>query len=630
MRAFRPVVAALLLAFVVAAPGHRDVPGRLVAGHCGVERWAVKTGTDPGAGQVDLTAPKITTVDALRSLTPPAHWGSSLPRIQPVETTVWVITAFFTAYAPEADSDYHLAVADDQGRTMIVEIPSPDCVGTQSPFLSGIRHARDQFEAARTELDPTLHPDGDFKVAQPPIPVQITGVGFFDKLHGQRGLAPNGIELHPVLDIQFNPAPTPAATELTADGGFEAPPAAPLWSVGTNLSPHPVLISNAPQDAHAGSGYARLGDRNGAIDSVSQSVSIPQAATSPSLVFWAEIETHEASDAGPDDTLQVQVRTSEGVVLDTVATLTNKDAAAGYTERGPFDLSAFAGRSVQLVFLATTDAALTTTFRIDDVSLSASVPGGGGTLPPATAVIAPSDGATVSGSVPVTAEASDAEGVSQLSVSIDGALQTMASGSTLSFDWDTTAGSNGPHTLVSTAVNAAGKSWTSAPVTVTVSNPVPVQLLQDPGFELGTSPGSPWQATDGVITQLSLRQPRSGSWYAWLDGYGQAHVDTLSQTVAIPASASRATLSFWLHVDTAESGGDIVDWMRVEIKSATGILLARLNTYSNRDAADGYTQHTFDMARFRGQTIQLTCTAKEDAQRETSFLLDDLRLDAEV
>jgi hypothetical protein len=33
--------------------------------------------------------------------------------------------------------------------------------------------------------------------------VTVTGVGFFDRIHGQTGVAPNGIELHPVLDIQF-------------------------------------------------------------------------------------------------------------------------------------------------------------------------------------------------------------------------------------------------------------------------------------------------------------------------------------------------------------------------------------------------------------------------------------------
>ena len=33
--------------------------------------------------------------------------------------------------------------------------------------------------------------------------VRITGVGFFDYIHGERGVAPNGIELHPVLDVEF-------------------------------------------------------------------------------------------------------------------------------------------------------------------------------------------------------------------------------------------------------------------------------------------------------------------------------------------------------------------------------------------------------------------------------------------
>jgi hypothetical protein len=29
--------------------------------------------------------------------------------------------------------------------------------------------------------------------------VTIKGVGFWDEIHGQTGVAPNGIELHPVL-----------------------------------------------------------------------------------------------------------------------------------------------------------------------------------------------------------------------------------------------------------------------------------------------------------------------------------------------------------------------------------------------------------------------------------------------
>jgi hypothetical protein len=33
--------------------------------------------------------------------------------------------------------------------------------------------------------------------------VRVTGIGFFDFIHGQAGVAPNGIELHPVLGITF-------------------------------------------------------------------------------------------------------------------------------------------------------------------------------------------------------------------------------------------------------------------------------------------------------------------------------------------------------------------------------------------------------------------------------------------
>ncbi|EWM11974.1 hypothetical protein [Kutzneria sp. 744] len=47
----------------------------------------------------------------------------------------------------------------------------------------------------------TKYTTSSFKTAN--VPVTITGVGFFDFLHGQTGVAPNGIELHSVLDVQF-------------------------------------------------------------------------------------------------------------------------------------------------------------------------------------------------------------------------------------------------------------------------------------------------------------------------------------------------------------------------------------------------------------------------------------------
>ena len=114
----------------------------------------------------------------------------------PWETTQWVINATLTLYKLESDSDYHLVLQDAGGLTMIVEIPSPTCVGAGSPFFAGIQNARTEFNARFTATT-------SFQTAN--IPVQIKGVGMFDFLHGQTGVAPNGIELHPVLDIVFNP-----------------------------------------------------------------------------------------------------------------------------------------------------------------------------------------------------------------------------------------------------------------------------------------------------------------------------------------------------------------------------------------------------------------------------------------
>ena len=169
---------------------------------CGVERWSVKTGTDPDAGLVDLASPQSNTIATLRS------WPAPNPipannRVSPYETTVWVINATLTEFKLENDSDIHLVLQDASGLTMIAEIPAPACVGASSPFASGIANARSEFTAVYT-------PTTSFQTVS--VPVKVTGVGMFDFLHGQTGVAPNGIELHPVIDIQFNPSASNTVT----------------------------------------------------------------------------------------------------------------------------------------------------------------------------------------------------------------------------------------------------------------------------------------------------------------------------------------------------------------------------------------------------------------------------------
>jgi hypothetical protein len=147
---------------------------------------------------VNLT-PKDENLVDMTTLPVPAGFSQDASRLpNSAEMQVWRITATLTGYKQEADSDYHLILVDSQGHTMIAEIPLPACVGSGSPFLPGITKARAEFDKKFTA-------DGSFTPAS--VQVTVTGVGLFDTIHGQTGVAPNGIELHPVLDIQFAQAP---------------------------------------------------------------------------------------------------------------------------------------------------------------------------------------------------------------------------------------------------------------------------------------------------------------------------------------------------------------------------------------------------------------------------------------
>src|SRR5437764_12653521 len=94
---------------------------RASTGSCGVERWAVKTGTDADVARVNLGTPTATTIASLTAITAPAALPSS-NRVSPVETTVFSLDATLTEFKLEQDSDYHLVLSDGAGHTMIAEI----------------------------------------------------------------------------------------------------------------------------------------------------------------------------------------------------------------------------------------------------------------------------------------------------------------------------------------------------------------------------------------------------------------------------------------------------------------------------------------------------------------------------
>jgi hypothetical protein len=434
-------------------------PPDLLAQSCGVERWSVKTGTDADVGLVNLSSSTANTILTMRGWPTP----STIPannRISPYETTVWVLNATLVEYKLETDSDYHLVLSDASGNTLIAEIPLPACVGSGSPFLSGITNARNQLNAKYT-------PTGSFQTAN--IPVQITGVGMFDFLHGQTGVAPNGIELHPVLSIVFNPTTT------------------------TDFS----------------------------------------LSVSPSSL--------------------------------TVASGSNGSATVSTSVSGGFNSSI-------------------------SLSLSGLPSGASATFSP-TSIAAPGSGS-----------------------------------STLTLSTGTAAA--GTYNLTITGTGG-GKTHT-APLTLTIGSGGGgggTQILANPGFESGSTS---WTASSGVINTSSSEPAHSGSWKAWLDGYGTTHTDTLYQQVAIFSSHTTATLTFWLHIDTAETTTPTLSVkLTVQVRNSSGTVLKTLATYSNLNHNTGYAQKTFDLSAYIGQTIQIYLVGTEDSQKQTSFVVDDFALNVQ-
>ena len=229
----------------------------------GVERWPVKTGTDIhvalvgknilggqslGAGIVPATVEELILIGrpvGMRPVSKSFDSGFHASRLGVVERTVWQIEGDITVIKLEKDGDYHLVVQGASGETMIVEVPTgtKEFIG-DSPWLANIKAARQRIDdkfvshlspqsfvqmagtlVPRDSLPPELVvqalpppaevlsfvtpvngevPMPTFKTKVKPTPARITGVGFFDRVHGQTGVSQfNGVELHPTLKIEF-------------------------------------------------------------------------------------------------------------------------------------------------------------------------------------------------------------------------------------------------------------------------------------------------------------------------------------------------------------------------------------------------------------------------------------------
>ena len=141
------------------------------------------------------SSPKAATVEELIGLPAPT-FHEDRTRNQ-VERTTYQVDAEVVGFKLEpGDGDFHVVIAGESGATMIAELPNPDCANG-SPVARQLAEARASFVE---QFGRPLR--GVYRKLRAPIRARLAGVAFYDLRHGQTGVAPNGIELHPLLRIE--------------------------------------------------------------------------------------------------------------------------------------------------------------------------------------------------------------------------------------------------------------------------------------------------------------------------------------------------------------------------------------------------------------------------------------------
>jgi len=186
----------------------------------------------------------------------------------------------------------------------------------------------------------------------------------------------------------------------------------------------------------------------------------------------------------------------------------------------------------------------------------------------------------------------------------------------------------------STQYNGVAQGWCAVGVgTCPGGTPTPTPTPTPGGSELLVNGGfegsvSPWVSSgSGAFYVNPGNYPHGGTGYIYF-GVNNSNSGQSYQQVTIPAAAA-ANLTFWLNVTSSETTTTTqYDKLFVEVRNTAGTLLATLGTYSNlnKGTAGVYSQKSFSMASWRGQTVRLQFRQTNDITLPTTFRVDDVSL----
>jgi Zn-dependent metalloprotease len=414
--------------------------------------------------------------------------------------------------------------------------------------------------------------------------------------------------------------------QLLMDPGFE------LGGEGWEANPRGNINFPVSKGARTGQGYVWLnGYGSVSRDNLYQDVTIPASAARTSLSFYLNLTTEE-TDTVANDILVVQVRSTSGELLETLATWSNLDANLGWVQRS-FDLSAYAGQTIRIYLEGSENASRASNFKLDDFSLRF-IETADTEAPFVTAQVV--DTGTKVG---LFANVSDNGFVGGVEFLLDGKSlgTTFTSFATL---LNVSSLTNGAHTLVARAVDAAGNAASSAPVSFFV-DVKRKQLVVNSSFEDTSAAGrAAWPFTTSLSTSLGFYAltpsnpfAHSGNTFFIIYTNPGPTRSELHQTVTIPADSTSAIYSFWLRLYSgAFADGLPHHTLLAKVRDSNGAELKTLKSFSNLDDTGGkYFEHRFDLSAYKGQTIQLSFEA--DLLEEptvddevTQLFLDDVTL----
>lgn len=168
---------------------------------CGVERWPVKTLTDTKVNLVKFRSKKKSITWLISREEPAEADKTDDARLIGIETMTFRVRGIVVGHVKEADKDFHVVISEenDSTKTMIIEFPSSECRDVcSSSYAAKINKARADYIAK------VGTPTTKYKELTKRILIEVTGVGFWDGEHAtpQHGVAPNNVELHPIIKIK--------------------------------------------------------------------------------------------------------------------------------------------------------------------------------------------------------------------------------------------------------------------------------------------------------------------------------------------------------------------------------------------------------------------------------------------